>query len=129
MEEFIPSTLGVALVEGYDTIGFENSLSKPFLRKEMEVKMKNICEGTMTRGDVVHSSLEEYREMFIKTSRQVNVLKNVSFFQYRWGRGADRVDRWRGFIAKRGGRGNHPDSLFCIKGWGGVDARDGCVFR
>lgn len=87
MEEFIPSTLGVALVEGYDTIGFENSLSKPFLRKEMEVKMKNICEGTMTRGDVVHSSLEEYREMFIKTSRQVNVLKNVSFFSIQVGEG------------------------------------------
>jgi len=34
-EEFVPSSLGIALIEGYDEIGFENSLSKPFLRKEV----------------------------------------------------------------------------------------------
>lgn len=33
--EFIPTTLGVALVEGYDNMGFEISLAKPFLRKEV----------------------------------------------------------------------------------------------
>ena len=35
MQEFIPTTLGVALIEGYDNVGFETSLSKPFLRKEV----------------------------------------------------------------------------------------------
>jgi DNA topoisomerase III len=35
IQEFIPSTLGVALVEGYDSMGFNTSLSKPFLRKEV----------------------------------------------------------------------------------------------
>ena len=35
VEEFIPTTLGVALIEGYDNIGFETNLSKPFLRKEV----------------------------------------------------------------------------------------------
>lgn len=34
-QEFIPTTLGVALIEGYDNVGFETSLSKPFLRKEV----------------------------------------------------------------------------------------------
>lgn len=34
-EEFIPTTLGVALIEGYDNLEFETSLSKPFLRKEV----------------------------------------------------------------------------------------------
>jgi DNA topoisomerase-3 len=33
--EFIPTTLGVALVEGYESMGFEISLAKPFLRKEV----------------------------------------------------------------------------------------------
>ena len=32
---FKPSTLGIALVEGYDRIGFEMSLSKPLLRAEV----------------------------------------------------------------------------------------------
>jgi DNA topoisomerase-3 len=35
VEEFVPSSLGLALVESYDAIGFENSVSKPFLRKEV----------------------------------------------------------------------------------------------
>ena len=32
---FIPTKLGVALVEGYDNLQFETSLTKPFLRKEV----------------------------------------------------------------------------------------------
>ena len=35
VEEFIPTTLGVALIEGYESLEFETSLSKPFLRKEV----------------------------------------------------------------------------------------------
>ncbi|RPA99810.1 prokaryotic type I DNA topoisomerase [Choiromyces venosus 120613-1] len=73
--EFSPSNLGIALVEGYDNIGFDMSLSKPFLRKEMEEKMKKICEGSMTRLDVVNSSIEQYREMFVKASQCSDILK------------------------------------------------------
>lgn len=75
MQEFSPSNLGIALVEGYDNIGFDMSLSKPFLRKEMEEKMKKICEGAMTRWDVVSSSVEQYREMFVKASQHGDILK------------------------------------------------------
>jgi DNA topoisomerase-3 len=35
IQEFIPTTLGIALIEGYDNVGNEQSLSKPFLRKEV----------------------------------------------------------------------------------------------
>ncbi|KAI9852659.1 MAG: DNA topoisomerase [Thelocarpon superellum] len=97
MLEFIPTTLGVALIEGYEAVGFETSLSKPFLRKEvrtrdvskalprrqlqpltfvkMELKMKAICAGTKTRPDVVHESLEQYREVFVRTSQQIHLLQ------------------------------------------------------
>jgi DNA topoisomerase-3 len=34
IQEFVPTTLGIALIEGYDNVGIETSLSKPFLRKE-----------------------------------------------------------------------------------------------
>ena len=37
VQEFIPTTLGVALVEGYENMGFETSLTKPFLRKEVGI--------------------------------------------------------------------------------------------
>ncbi|TKA58657.1 hypothetical protein B0A49_10376, partial [Cryomyces minteri] len=81
MQEFIPTTLGVALVEGYDALGFEPSLSKPFLRKEMERAMKAICAGSTTRREVVQQSLEQYREVFARTTVRIEVLK-ASFRKY-----------------------------------------------
>jgi DNA topoisomerase-3 len=79
VEEFVPSSLGMALVEGYDAIGFENSVSKPFLRKEMEEKLKEICQGTLTKDNMLAQCLDQYRQMFVRSTSSVNVLKNVSF--------------------------------------------------
>jgi DNA topoisomerase-3 len=39
VEEFIPTNLGVALIEGYENLQFETSLSKPFLRKEVRYQI------------------------------------------------------------------------------------------
>lgn len=75
VQEFIPTTLGVALVEGYDSMGFETSLSKPFLRKEMELKMRAICDGHKTRSEVVRESLEQYRDFYIRAQRQTDKLQ------------------------------------------------------
>jgi DNA topoisomerase-3 len=44
----------------------------------MEMKMKEICAGTKTRGDVVHESLDMYRDVYIRTRRGINILKAVS---------------------------------------------------
>jgi DNA topoisomerase-3 len=78
IEEFIPSTLGVALVDGYDKMGFEISLSKPFLRKEMELRMKDICEGRLTRAAVLRDSLRQYRSVFDQSRERIDILKAVS---------------------------------------------------
>ena len=75
VQQFIPTTLGVALIQGYDGIGLETSLGKPFLRKEMEIKMKEICAGTKSRHDFVQETLEQYREVFVRAQQQVEVLK------------------------------------------------------
>lgn len=75
VQEFIPTVLGVALIEGYDNVGLDVSVSKPFLRKEMEIKMKAICEGRKSRTEVVHESLEQYRDVFIRTQREIDALK------------------------------------------------------
>lgn len=77
VQHFIPTTLGVALIEGYDSIGLDTSLGKPFLRKEMELKMKEICAGTKSRNDFVQETLEQYRHVFIRTQQQVELLKAV----------------------------------------------------
>ena len=39
VQEFIPTTLGVALIQGYENLNFETSLSKPFLRKEVSASL------------------------------------------------------------------------------------------
>ena len=61
-----PSNLGIALVEGYDGIGFEISLTKPFLRAKMEAEMILISQGQRSKQQVVQSNLAMYRDVFFK---------------------------------------------------------------
>ncbi|KXX73979.1 DNA topoisomerase 3 [Madurella mycetomatis] len=75
VREFIPTSLGVALIEGFDRMHFETSLGKPFLRKEMELKMKAICEGRTTKQVVLRESLGEYRNVYDQSRNELNVLK------------------------------------------------------
>lgn len=49
VQEFIPTTLGVALIQGYENLNFETSLSKPFLRKEVSARNTTIAMRTITR--------------------------------------------------------------------------------
>ncbi|KZT57049.1 prokaryotic type I DNA topoisomerase [Calocera cornea HHB12733] len=62
----VPSTLGIGLVEGYNKIGFDRSLSKPQLRRETEQRMVDICEGRSTKNDMLFQSIEQYREVFLR---------------------------------------------------------------
>ena len=78
LEEFIPSTLGVALVDGYDRMDFDISFSKPFLRKELELRMKAICEGRTTRNEVMRDSIRQYKRVFMDSQQRASVLKSVS---------------------------------------------------
>ncbi|KAK7941180.1 DNA topoisomerase III [Apiospora aurea] len=75
--EFIPTRLGVALIEGFDRMNFETSLGKPFLRKEMELKMKAICDGYTTKQVVLHESISQYRRVYYQSQENLNVLKAV----------------------------------------------------
>ncbi|KAL0931854.1 DNA topoisomerase [Colletotrichum truncatum] len=75
LKVFIPTQLGVALITGFDRMEFETSLGKPFLRKEMENKMKAICDGRMTKEAVLRESLGQYRQVFRDSQERLNVLK------------------------------------------------------
>ncbi|KAF3924116.1 Helicase [Dactylellina cionopaga] len=74
---FVPSNLGVALVEAYDMIASDMSLSKPFLRKEMELNMKRICNGELSKEVVVHQSLEQYRDVYAKVSLRLEQFRQT----------------------------------------------------
>ncbi|KAL4881129.1 DNA topoisomerase [Aspergillus karnatakaensis] len=81
----IPTRLGIALILGYEdifaSVPDSPSLSKPFLRKQLEVEMRNICNGSMLRGQFVEQNLDMYREIFIHTQRRMNMLK-AAFRKY-----------------------------------------------
>lgn len=77
---FIPTQLGVALIQGFDRMNFETSLGKPFLRKEQELKMKAICEGRITKDEFLRENLYQYRAVFDQSMEQLEVLKAVSGF-------------------------------------------------
>ncbi|CAF9909035.1 MAG: DNA topoisomerase [Heterodermia speciosa] len=77
VQQFIPTTLGVALIEGYDNIGLDTSLGKPFLRKEMEAGMREVCAGTKSRNDFLHETLDRYRDAFVRIQQQVAMLRAV----------------------------------------------------
>lgn len=39
--------------------------------------MKQICDGLKSKNDMINETLDEYREMFIKTKQSFNVLTDV----------------------------------------------------
>ncbi|KOS18766.1 DNA topoisomerase 3 [Escovopsis weberi] len=80
---FVPTQLGVALILGFDRMNFETSLGKPFLRKEMELQMKAICEGRTTREAVLRDSIAQYRRVFAQSQQKLSVLKDVSHLEFR----------------------------------------------
>lgn len=41
--------------------------------------MKQICEGLKSKSDMMNETLDEYREMFIRTKQSFDVLIDVSF--------------------------------------------------
>lgn len=74
---FVPTQLGVALILGFDRMNFETSLGKPFLRKEMELKMKAICEGRLTKDAMLRESISQYRDVFMQSQERLNVLRRA----------------------------------------------------
>ncbi|CAN6598700.1 DNA topoisomerase 3 [Trichomonascus vanleenenianus] len=68
-EVFIPTRLGMTLVDGYDSINFNMSLSKPFLRKQMEQMMDEVSNGTLTKQQFVMQSLDMFRQAYALASR------------------------------------------------------------
>ncbi|KAJ3336283.1 DNA topoisomerase 3-alpha [Gonapodya sp. JEL0774] len=86
---FSPTTLGFALIEGYDNMGFgyDISLSKPYLRSQTEADMKRIMDGVKTKDDVVRDALRLYMDVFNKvTTQSMRLQESVA---RHFGHGAD----------------------------------------
>ncbi|RLV91830.1 DNA topoisomerase 3 [Spathaspora sp. JA1] len=74
-EYILPSKLGMGLIEGFDKLEFENiSLSKPFLRKELEKSLQDIVNGTKLKADVFAQVKDVYKKAFAKTNENIRVI-------------------------------------------------------
>ena len=73
-KRFEPTSMGISLVEAYNRIGFDVSLTKPFLRAKMEKEMADIAEGRKTKAAVVRDNLRMYREVFVKIQEHIEFI-------------------------------------------------------
>lgn len=72
-----PTTLGIALVHGFEEIGLEDSFAKPFQRREMEEDLKKICQGELSKETVISDIIEKYKGYWMRTNQSKNVLLDV----------------------------------------------------
>ncbi|KAJ2321239.1 DNA topoisomerase 3-alpha, partial [Coemansia sp. RSA 2702] len=70
-----PSTLGVGLVEGYDAIALEVSLSKPYLRRKTERELQQICDGVKTKSEVLRENIVLYHGVYLRAVEQFEQLE------------------------------------------------------
>ncbi|CAK9208461.1 unnamed protein product [Sphagnum troendelagicum] len=87
---FCPTTLGEALVMGYDTMGHE--LWKPDLRALMESDMKAVSDGRKTKAQVLEAALHGMKECFNDARAQKDKLMEAMgvFFERSQGGGEQR---------------------------------------
>lgn len=74
-EIFVPTSLGIALIEAFDAILIDRiSLSKPFLRRALEGFLQKIARGETTRQDVIAQLLPLYKEAFQESNQKSHVM-------------------------------------------------------
>ncbi|MCP9257464.1 DNA topoisomerase [Dirofilaria immitis] len=72
---FIPGYIGLALVDGYDRMGY--AMSKPHMRADLESQLKLICLGQRNKDDVLKEQIARYRAIFEQAEDKVQMLSNA----------------------------------------------------
>ncbi len=70
--KFLPTKLGIALVEGYNSMGYQ--LNKPDLRREMEAECNYVALGQKTKQDIMAPILAKMKECFIRANAEAHKL-------------------------------------------------------
>ncbi|XP_040046207.2 DNA topoisomerase 3-alpha [Gasterosteus aculeatus] len=71
-QRFLPGELGMGLVEGYNSMGYE--MSKPNLRAELEADLKLVSEGRKDKQSVLQNHIQKYKTVFIESVRKAKKL-------------------------------------------------------
>ncbi len=69
---FTPTPLGIALVEAYNSMGYQ--LNRPYLRASMEADMAKIARGQLGKDEVIKRCLAQMKECFLKINSEANKL-------------------------------------------------------
>ena len=87
-QRFSPTKLGIALVEGYNSMGYQ--LNKPDLRRETEHECNLVASGQKTKDDIVGPILNKMKDCYIVATRDSKKLENAMSRHYsRAGAGND----------------------------------------
>lgn len=71
-QKFHPTQLGIALVEGYNSMGYQ--LNKPDLRRETEHECNLVANGQKTKEQIMEPLLGKMRECFIRANAEAHKL-------------------------------------------------------
>ena len=74
-QRFTPTKLGIALVEGYNSMGYQ--LNKPDLRREMEAECSAVAAGRKSKEAVLGPVLAKMLDCFKKVNEEVVKLDNA----------------------------------------------------
>ena len=99
-QSFVPTPVGVSLVEAYQHLGIE--LYKPYLRAQMENDMKLIGQGAKEKDVVLRECLAEMNRIFKRVHENIGNMRNYLIEQ----------------MQKNGGR---PPQVAVAGGGGGSD--------
>lgn len=69
---FIPTPLGLALVEGYNSMGYQ--LNKPQLRAAIEADCQRVARGELSKAEAVNRCLATMRACFVTCSKEADKL-------------------------------------------------------
>ena len=101
---FIPTRLGAALVEAFDMLGLDFSLTQPKIRAKLEKDLTRVCAGTLTKDQVIVESKEMYKNVYKKVENEFGeAYASIS-----------EVSEWRG----RNGGGNGSNGSNGYNGYG-----------
>lgn len=71
-QRFLPTPLGIALVEGYNSMGYQ--LNKPELRREMEHECNLVANAQKTKDDIIGPILTKMKDCFQRATAEAQKL-------------------------------------------------------
>jgi len=74
-QKFLPTKLGIALVEAYNSMGYQ--LNKPELRREMEAECNEVANGRKRKQEIMQPILTKMSDCFARVNMEAHKLDHA----------------------------------------------------